>query len=156
MPSSVRVAIALWTLAVASAVAGVVTENTSARLSLALYALAVALGVVVGVTLLALAARRGIARRVPQTVPDPSPLRRLDYLPSVTSAAPRLRWQGDRYWAIGRRGDAAPRADDERELRGSAAPRPARSTGAMGAISTTVATAGDIPGRPPEAFVPRF
>lgn len=153
MPSSVRAAIAVWSLAVASAVAGILTANTSPRLSLALYALAVALGVAVGVTLLVLAARRGIARRTPQTVPDPSPLRRLDYLPSVTSRAPRLRWQGDRYWAIGQRGDTAPRTDEERELRGSAVPRAARSTSAAGTI---VATAGDLPGRPPQASAPRF
>jgi hypothetical protein len=115
----------VWVFAVASAVGGVITGQTGTRLSLGLYAAAVALGVVVAALLLLSVVRRRRARARTPAAPAVSALSRLDYLPSVTSRAPRLRWRGDQYWAIGQIGDPADLTPgEERDLIGSAAAPP--------------------------------
>lgn len=77
-----------------------VASTASDPLTLAGFALAG----VAGVTILAGAAA-GVVRLARRRRAEPrgtvtAPLDRLDYLPSVTSRALRLRWAGSRYWSL--------------------------------------------------------
>lgn len=92
-------------------------------LVLGLVVLALVLGIAVA-TSVVLAGRRDPRRRpAPRGAAVGSPLSRLEYLPAVTSRAPRLSWHGSRRWSIGGR-SARPPLEDERELIGSRASAP--------------------------------
>ncbi len=123
----VRTATIAGGLTVASAVGGAFAAGASPPLALALIVIAVVLGGTAAIALLA-TLRKSRRRRAARRTDRESPLSRLDYVPSVTSRAPRLRWRGSRYWSIGRRGRLAHlRLPEERELVGSRARSAPRS-----------------------------
>jgi hypothetical protein len=82
-------------MAVLAAVAGVLLPGDDVRVSLALFAFAVALGLVVSILLVADGVRHRRRRRGAAHAAQ-SPLRRLEYLPPVTTATRRIRWRGAR------------------------------------------------------------
>jgi hypothetical protein len=121
MSARVRTATIAGGLTVASAVGGALAADSSPPLALALIVLAVVLNGTAAIALLA-TLRESRRRRAARGTDSESPLSRLDYVPSVTSRAPRLRWRGSRYWSIGRRGRLAHLGlPEERELVGSRA-----------------------------------
>jgi hypothetical protein len=125
MSTQLRAAtIVLW-LAVGSAIAGGLNYDARRPLGLALYALAILLAATVGLGLLVATVRDARQHRSARRPDDVSPIRRLEYLPPVTTRAPRVHWQGSRYAAPGPRGNGVAA---DRELVGSAHPttRPAR------------------------------
>ena len=93
MSRPLTLASAAWTVAILAAIAGVELPSDHMVLSLALFAFAVGLGLLVAITLVADGMRRRRARRR-QAAAAPSPLLRLEYLPSVTTGTRRIRWRG--------------------------------------------------------------
>ncbi len=95
MGRPLAIATTAWAVAVLAALAGVLLPLDRERLSLALFAFAVGLALLVALFLVAdgvrhrAASRRDIAARL-------TALRRLEHLPSVTTATRRLRWRGTR------------------------------------------------------------
>jgi hypothetical protein len=89
-----------WLIAVGAAIAAVAVQGGRHRLALALFVLAVVLGAVV-VPLVVLGRVKVRLRRHAANQVD-TPLARLEYVPSVTTGAPLLRWRGSRYWVTGR------------------------------------------------------
>jgi hypothetical protein len=135
------VASAAWSIAIVAAVAGVLLPSEHMRISLALFAFAVALGLLVAILLVddGLRHRRSRHRAAAETTR--SPLRRLEYLPSVTTRTRRIRWRGGRSQVTARRARLGPtpfgalgrapqaqEAEPAGDLTGSAYPRPASST----------------------------
>jgi hypothetical protein len=104
-------------LAVAAAAGGVVA-GTGRPLAVGLFATAGVLAAT-AVALVIAAARQARRLRARRRAAVDSPLLRLEYLPSVTSRVPLLRWRGSRYWSIGGRASATPTEEPaERELIG--------------------------------------
>jgi hypothetical protein len=133
-------AIAL-SVAVLAAAAAAVLPSDLQRASLGLFAFAVATSLGVAILLVANGPRRRAARRGAVAAAE-SPLRRLEYLPAVTTGTRRIHWRGGRYLVgrpaadgaaaaveeVGLVGSAQPRGDAVGQLTGSGYPRRASST----------------------------
>jgi hypothetical protein len=121
MPRSMTAAAIALPVAVLAAVAAAALPADLQRESLGLFAFAVATSLGVAILLLADGRRRRAARRRAAAAAE-SPLRRLEYLPAVTTGTQRIHWRGGRY-LVGR-----PAAEDaaagvaEVDLVGSAQP----------------------------------
>ena len=125
MARPLTVASVAWSVAIASAITGLLLPSTQESVSLGLFAFAVAVGLLVAIVLVADGLRQR-ARRRAGVAGVRSPLARLEYLPAVTTASKLIRWRGARSRVMRRRTGA--NAPASRELTGSAYPPRASST----------------------------
>jgi hypothetical protein len=116
----ITAAIALSVAVLAAAAAAVLPSNLQ-RASLGLFAFAAATSGGVAVLLLVDGARRRAARRAAVRAAE-SPLRRLEYLPAVTTGTRRIHWRGGRYLVGRLAAEGAAAGVAEVDLVGSAQP----------------------------------
>jgi len=122
VPRSITAAAVVLSVAMLAAVAAAVLPADLQRESLGLFAFAVATSLGVAILLLANGPRRRAARRGALAAAE-SPLRRLEYLPAVTTGTRRIHWRGGRYLVGRPAADGAAAAVEEVALVGSAQPR---------------------------------
>ena len=121
MARPLTVASIAWSVAIVSAITGLLLPSPQERVSFGLFAFAVAVGLLVAILLVADGLRQRARRRAAGAGAG-SPLGRLEYLPSVTTRTKLIRWRGGRSQVARRRTGANAPAT------GSAYPRPASST----------------------------
>ncbi|MDQ6847616.1 MAG: hypothetical protein M3019_08565 [Candidatus Dormibacteraeota bacterium] len=93
MARPLTVASVAWSVAIASAITGLLLPGSEERVSLGLFAFAVAVGLLLALMLVVGGLRQRTRRRA-GVARAPSPLRRLEYLPAVTTRTKLIRWQG--------------------------------------------------------------
>ncbi len=125
MARPLTVASVAWSVAIASAITGLLLPSPQERVSLGLFAFAVAVGLLVATVLIADGLRHR-ARRRAGVAGAQSALGRLEYLPAVTTRTKLIRWRGGRSQVARRRTGA--NAPASVHLTGSAYPPRASST----------------------------
>ncbi|MBJ7593869.1 MAG: hypothetical protein JF886_03245 [Candidatus Dormibacteraeota bacterium] len=125
MARPLTVASVAWSVAIASAITGLLLPSPQERVSLGLFAFAVAVGLSVAIVLIADGLRHR-ARHGAGVAGAQSPLGRLEYLPAVTTRTKLIRWRGGRSRVARRR--TGTNAPGSLHLTGSAYPPRASST----------------------------